>query len=142
MAPEPGAPVGKQVDGEMLSAISTGIVKLHRECFGKGPTGAKTYVLDDAVICVLRDGFTALERTLFESGKGEKVREVRAAFEEAIADRFIEVVESATGQRVVAFVSQAHIAPDLVVQSFFLDRSFSGNGSLVTDGDGNHVEDQ
>src|SRR5689334_7574340 len=40
--------------GHLLSAISTGIVKLMREHYGRGPIKAKTYALDDIIVCVLR----------------------------------------------------------------------------------------
>jgi uncharacterized protein YbcI len=128
--------------GEMLAGISTAIVGLYREHFGKGPTKAKTYALDDVVICVLRDGLTTVEKTLFGRGRGDAVREMRSAFQDAVADRFTSAVESATGRRVVAFMSQAHINPDLAIEVFFLDRSLPANGSLELDGNGEQVPAQ
>jgi uncharacterized protein YbcI len=125
--------------GETLSNISTSIVQLYREHFGKGPTGAKTYILDDLVICVLRDGLTTVEKTLFERGRADTVREVRAAFQDAVADRFTAAVEAATGRRVIAFMSQAHVDPDLAIEVFFLDRSLGSNGSYETDHNGDAV---
>jgi uncharacterized protein YbcI len=125
--------------GEMLSQISTAIVGLYHDHFGKGPTGAKTYVLDDLVICVLRDGLTTVERTLFERGKGDAVREMRSAFQDAVADRFTSAVEEVTRRRVVAFMSQAHINPDLAIEVFFLDGALGENGALEIDGNGDHV---
>jgi uncharacterized protein YbcI len=123
----------------MLSQISTAIVGLYHDHFGKGPTGAKTYVLDDLVICVLRDGLTTVERTLFERGKGDTVREMRSAFQDAVADRFTSAVEEVTRRRVVAFMSQAHINPDLAIEVFFLDGALGENGALEIDGNGDHV---
>ena len=133
-----GTPV--QPTGEMLAKISTAIVQLYRDHFGKGPTGAKTYVLDDLVICVLRDGLTTVEKTLFDRGKSDTVREMRSAFQDAVADRFTSAVEEATGHRVVAFMSQAHIHPDLAIEVFFLDSALPANGSLETDGNGDPVD--
>jgi uncharacterized protein YbcI len=127
--------------GEMLAGISTAIVGLYREHFGKGPTKAKTYALDDVVICVLRDGLTTVEKTLFDRGRADTVREVRSAFQDAVAERFTSAVESLTGRRVVAFMSQAHVDPDLAIEVFFLDRSLSENGSVETDGDGHPAAD-
>jgi hypothetical protein len=54
--------------GEMLAAISTRIVGLLREHYGRGPSRAKSYAMDDCIVCVLRDGFTAHERTILEGG--------------------------------------------------------------------------
>ena len=122
-----------QPRGQVLAEISNSMVRLYREHFGKGPTGAKTYVLDDLVICVLRDGLTTVEKTLFEQGRGDAVREMRAAFQDAVSDRFTGVVESLTGRRVLAFMSQAHVGPDLAIEVFFLDRAMTANGSHETE---------
>ena len=126
--------------GEVLAGISSGIVGLYREHFGKGPTKAKTYVLDDLVICVLRDGLTTVERTLFAKGKADSVREMRTAFQDAVADKFNAVVEDLTGRRVVAFMSQAHVNPDLAIEVFFLDGSIEHNGVHETDGEHDAIE--
>jgi uncharacterized protein YbcI len=128
--------------GEMLSQISTAIVGLYHDHFGKGPTAAKTYVLDDLVICVLRDGLTTIEKTLFERGKGDTVREMRSAFQDAVADRFTSAVEEVTRRRVVAFMSQAHINPDLAIEVFFLDGPLGENGALEIDHNGDHVVEE
>ena len=55
--------------GELLTAISNKIVAILRQHYGRGPIKAKTYVLDDLVVCVLRNGFTAIEQTMVESGR-------------------------------------------------------------------------
>ena len=125
--------------GQMLAGISTSIVGLYREHFGKGPTKAKTYALDDVVICVLRDGLTTVEKTLFGRGRGDAVREMRSAFQDAVADRFTGAVEATTGRRVIAFMSQAHVDPDLAIEVFFLDQALPTNGSLETDANGDPV---
>ena len=124
---------GFQPRGQVLAGISDSMVRLYREHFGKGPTGAKTYVLDDLVICVMRDGLTTVEKTLFEQGRGDAVREMRAAFQDAVSDRFTGVVEDLTGRKVLAFMSQAHVAPDLAIEVFFLDGAVAANGSHETE---------
>lgn len=116
--------------GENLRKISSAVVGLYREHFGKGPTGAKTYVLDDIVICVLRDGLTTVEKTLFERGRGEVVREMRAAFQDAVAERFTSTIERLTDRKVVAFMSQAHVAPDLTIEVFCLDQPVGPVGAI------------
>jgi uncharacterized protein YbcI len=125
---------GRRPSGEVLAGISSGIVGLYREHFGKGPTKAKTYALDDIVVCVLRDGLTRVERTLFAEGRADSVREMRAAFQDAVADKFKAVVEELTGREVIAFMSQAHVNPDLAIEVFFLDGSVIEDGALETDG--------
>jgi len=118
--PQPGS--GSTVTGETLRQVSSAIVGLYREHFGRGPTKAKTYAIDDVLVCVLRDGLTTVEKTLFARGKGSIVREMRSAFQEAVAARFTGAVEQLTGRRVVAFMSQAHVDPDLAVEIFFLEK--------------------
>jgi uncharacterized protein YbcI len=125
---------GPELTGENLRRISSAIVGLYREHFGKGPTGAKTYVLDDMVICVLRNGLTTVERTLFERGKGDVVREMRAAFQDAVAERFTSTVERLTDRKVVAFMSQAHISPDLTIEVFCLDKPVGPVGTMAVEG--------
>jgi uncharacterized protein YbcI len=121
--------------GAVLERVSNAVVGVYREHFGKGPSSAKTYALDDVVICVLRDGLTTAEKTLFSRGRGDAVREMRAAFQDAIADTFTSVLEEITERRVVAFMSQAHIDPDLAIEVFFLDGPVASNGSHDTDGE-------
>jgi uncharacterized protein YbcI len=112
----------QQISGETLSRITSSIVGLYREHFGRGPTAAKTYALDDVVVCVLRDGLTVIEKTLFNGGKADTVRTMRAAFQDAVSHRFTGAIEELTGRKVRAFLSQAHVDPDLAIEVFFLDR--------------------
>ena len=131
----PGEQAPEQVSGETLSRITGAIVALYREHFGRGPTAAKTYALDDVIVCVLRNGLTVIERTLFNGGKADTVRTMRAAFQDAVADRFTGAIEELTDRKVLAFMSQAHVDPDLAIEVFFLDRpvaEFAVNEEILT----------
>ena len=56
------------VGGRLLAEITNRIVAFMREHYGRGPIKAKTYVLDNLIVCVLTDGgFTAIERTMMEA---------------------------------------------------------------------------
>jgi uncharacterized protein YbcI len=108
--------------GEELAEITNGIVQLFSEYYGRGPTRAKSYLLDDTyVVTVLRDTLTTVERTLAETGHGDQVRSVRLTFQEAMADEFKAVVERAMGRRVAAYHSQLLISADLGFELFVLD---------------------
>jgi uncharacterized protein YbcI len=48
--------------GAELAEVTKGMVSLHRRFYGKGPTEAKTYAINDTVICILEGGFTTVER--------------------------------------------------------------------------------
>jgi uncharacterized protein YbcI len=109
--------------GEQLAAVTNGIVKLFREYYGRGPTKAKSYVLDDRiVVCVLEETMTKVEQTLVENGHGDKVREVRLTFQEAMADEFTRTVTECMGRRVLAYHSQLTLEPDIGFEFFVLDQ--------------------
>jgi uncharacterized protein YbcI len=116
--------------GELLTAISNSIVGLLREHYGRGPTRAKTYVLDDLLVCVMRDGFTAIEQTMMEGGQQKRVVELRQDFQVLMESAYREQVERLTGRKVIAFLSQAHVEPDLTIEMFLLDGPVPGFGAL------------
>ncbi len=104
----------------MLTAVSDGIVALLKDFYGKGPTRAKTYYQDDLVVCLLRGGFTRVEETLREAGRGEDVIHQRMAFQEVMRGRFEAVIERATGRRVIGFMSGNQQQPDMLCEVFVL----------------------
>jgi uncharacterized protein YbcI len=107
--------------GEMLAQISTALVQLHSRYYGKGPTKAKSHIVDDTVVCILRGGFTTVERTLIETGAVESVYQMRRSFQQAMEEEFRRVVEAATDRRVIAYMSSIHVEPDLAVEVFVLE---------------------
>jgi uncharacterized protein YbcI len=106
--------------GEILTAISDGMVALLKEFYGRGPTRAKTYYEDDLVVCLLRGGFTRVEKTLLDGGRGHAVIEQRMAFQEVMRARFEDVIEQATGRRVIGFMSGNQQDPDMICEVFIL----------------------
>jgi uncharacterized protein YbcI len=118
------------VGGRLLSEITNRIVALMREHYGRGPIKAKTYVLDNLIVCVLGDGFTAIERTMMEGGESERVLEMRRDFQRVMKTRYGEMVESLTGRKMLAFLSQAHVEPDLTIEMFLMDGPVPGFGAL------------
>ena len=108
--------------GEQLAAVTNGIVRLFRDYYGRGPTKAKSYVLDDRIlVCVLEETMTKVEKTLVENGHGDKVREVRLTFQEAMADEFMAEVSTHMGRKVVAYHSQLTLDPDIGFEFFVLE---------------------
>jgi uncharacterized protein YbcI len=116
--------------GEMLAAISTRIVGLLREHYGRGPSRAKTYAMDDCIVCVLRNGFTAHERTIVDSGQPGRVIAMRQDFQRLMERQYRDTIETITGRKVIAFLSQAHLEPDITLEIFFLDRPMNGAAAL------------
>jgi uncharacterized protein YbcI len=107
--------------GEMLARISTGLVQLHSRYYGKGPTKAKTHMVNDTVVSILKGGFTTVERTMIDEGRLRAVYEMRWSFQAAMEELFTTVVQEATGRNVIAYMSQIHTNPDMAVEIFVLE---------------------
>jgi uncharacterized protein YbcI len=103
-----------------LTAISDGLVALLKEFYGRGPTRAKSYFEDDLVVCVLRGGFSRVEQTLLDGGRGPAVIQQRMEFQDVMRQRFEAVIEDATGQRVIGFMSGNQQEPDMMCEVFIL----------------------
>src|SRR5947199_4225577 len=113
--------------GEVLSAISNRMVQLHKRYYGKGPTKARSYVMGDLVVCLMRGGFTKAEETLIESGRPNLVHEQRREFQEALRKEFAGAIEEVTGRKVSAFMSNTHADPPLIVEIFLLEPKGDGH---------------
>jgi uncharacterized protein YbcI len=108
------------VDGERLAAISSAIVTIFADCYGRGPTKAKTYSFDNYLVTVLEDILTTVERTLVDRGEEDLVRTVRLTFQEAVADRFISEVAEIAGRDVIGYHSQVTFHPPMGFEIFVL----------------------
>jgi uncharacterized protein YbcI len=117
--------------GHLLAAISTSIVGILRDHYGRGPMNAKTYVLDDIIVVVMRgSGFTPLEQTIMDSGEPDRVIAMREDFQRVMAARYKSTIEDLTGRKVLAFLSQAHVEPDITMEIFFVDGPLDGFGAV------------
>ena len=124
-----------QAHGDVLTSISDGMVALLKEFYGRGPTRTKTYYEDDLVVCLLRGGFSRVEQTLLDGGRGASVIRQRMEFQELMRARFEGVIETATGRRVIGFMSGNQQDPDIMCEVFILaptdlvdDHEISGSG--------------
>jgi uncharacterized protein YbcI len=113
---------GQARRGDELAEITNGIVRLFSDYYGRGPTRAKSYLLENRyVVTIVRDTLTAVERTLAEKGEIDLVRRVRLTFQEAMAPSFKGVVEQALGRPVAAYHSQILVEPDVGFEFFLLE---------------------
>jgi uncharacterized protein YbcI len=129
--PRPIASDRPLAGGHLLAAISTSIVGMLHEHYGRGPMKAKTYALDDIIVVVMRgSGFTALEQTIMDSGEPDRVIAMREDFQRVMATRYKETIEELTERKVLAFLSQAHVEPDITMEIFFVDRPLDGFGAV------------
>jgi uncharacterized protein YbcI len=106
---------------EQASAITTAIVSLFREYYGRGPIKAKTFILDDYVLTVLHETLTTAERTLVDDGKETQVREFRLAFQKTMTEQFEGRVAEITGRKVLTYQSQIAFNPEVCFEFFWLE---------------------
>ena len=117
--------------GKLLAAISTAFVSILREHYGRGPMKAKTYALDDLIVVVMRgSGFTPLEQTIMDSGEPDRVIDMREDFQRVMAESYKKRIHELTDRNVVAFLSQAHVEPDITIEIFFMDGPLEGFGAI------------
>jgi uncharacterized protein YbcI len=117
--------------GKLLAEISTKVVGILREHYGRGPMKAKTYVLDDIIVVVMRGaGLTALEKTIMDSGQPQRIVNMREDFQHMMAARYKDLIKELTGREVVAFLSQAHVDPDITMEIFFIDGPLPGFAAM------------
>jgi len=82
---QPDVSRARLAGGHLLAAISTSIVGILRDHYGRGPMKAKTYALDDIIVVVMRgSGFTPLEQTIMNSGNPDRVIAMREDFQRVI----------------------------------------------------------
>jgi uncharacterized protein YbcI len=103
------------------ATISTSAVQLLHEFTGRGPTKAKTVINEDLVTIVLADTLTRGEQRLVDNGRTERVLELRHDYQTVMRDDLVGIVERQLERKVVAFMSQNHIDPDLAVETFVLE---------------------
>ncbi len=107
--------------GATTAAISNSMVGLLHRYTGRGPTRARTTVGERIIVCVMGATLTKGEQSLVQDGKAEVVLHGRRAFQDTIQGDAISAVQELSGRRVVAFMSNNHIEPDLAVEVFILE---------------------
>jgi uncharacterized protein YbcI len=107
--------------GKAAAKVSNAIAALHRDHYGRGPSRTRTVMGSDYVICFLEDTYTPVERTLIDAGRFDTVRATRNAFQDTMREKFSAAVEVAVGRKVIGFLSQVHVDPDLSIETFILE---------------------
>ncbi len=105
----------------LLAAVTTAIVALHERYYHRTPASAKTQLIDDELLaCVMGGVYNDVEKTMIELQRRGEVRETRSAFQIAMKERFISEVERLSGRRVMSFMSDSHVGPDIEIELFVL----------------------
>jgi uncharacterized protein YbcI len=112
--------------GETSADISNAVVRIMSEYTGRGPTKARTHINECLVTVVLHDTLTKGERSLVRGGHRDLVLANRRAYQDTMRPSLTSAVEKITGQRVIAFLSDNHIHPDIAIESFLLAPAVAG----------------
>ena len=111
---------------ELLRRLSRETAKIQKDAFGKGPVSVRSYLFDDLLLVVMRDGLTVAEKTMLEFGQADLVRSFRQTFENEMTSRFVDMVEQVTTRKVLTYQSQIMFDPDVVIEIFVFDRELGG----------------
>jgi uncharacterized protein YbcI len=115
-----------------LREISKAMVKLYKEQFGRGPETVWTrYSGPDAILTVLGNSLTPVERTMLQMGEEQRLRDIRTMFQHATESKFREEVERITGRRVIGFMSGIDVHHDLSSEVFTLEPEASDADSVA-----------
>jgi uncharacterized protein YbcI len=112
---------GRQRPGPAGMAVANAVVHLVRQYTGRGPTQARAEITGDLCTIVLADMLTKAEKKLASDGEAEMVLDMRREFQLTMRDDLIAAVEGALGRKVVAFMSDNHLDPDLAIEVFVLE---------------------
>ena len=110
------APLGDDV----LEAVNDAMVALHERYHGRTPATAHTHMTENMLVCKLGGVYTDVEKTMIELDRSGVVHQTRSAFQRAMEQRFIGVVEKLTHRRVLRFCPVHNVGPDLELELFFL----------------------
>jgi len=107
--------------GSLRAALANAMVGMKKQYYGRGPTAAKAWVLDDYVFVALEGGLARNEETMLADGKEDDVRRYRLSFQETMGDTVMGAVAEITGRRVLTYHSQIVFDPVRTFEIFVLE---------------------
>ena len=107
--------------GSVRAALANAMVGMKKQFYGRGPTAAKAWILDDYVFVALEGGLTRNEETLLADGKEDLVRSYRLSFQETMTSVVTQAVTEITGRRVLTYHSQIVFDPTRTFEMFVLE---------------------
>jgi uncharacterized protein YbcI len=107
--------------GTTAAAISNATVRIVREFTGRGPTKASTVINRDSVMVLMAETLTKAEHALIDASKSALVLQMRHEFQRTMRADLVAAVEMNMERKVIAFMSDNHVDPDLAVEVFVLE---------------------
>ena len=116
-----GGSMPDEPGGSVRAALANAMVGMKKQFYGRGPTAAKAWILDDYVFVALEGGLTRNEETLLADGKEDLVRSYRLSFQETMTSVVTQAVTEITGRRVLTYHSQIVFGPTRTFEMFVLE---------------------
>ena len=116
-----GGSMPDEPGGSVRAALANAMVGMKKQFYGRGPTAAKAWILDDYVFVALEGGLTRNEETLLADGKEDLVRSYRLSFQETMTSVVTQAVTEITGRRVLTYHSQIVFEPTRTFEMFVLE---------------------
>lgn len=116
-----GGSMPDEPGGSVRAALANAMVGMKKQFYGRGPTAAKAWILDDYVFVALEGGLTRNEETLLADGKEDLVRSYRLSFQETMTSVVTQAVAEITGRRVLTYHSQIVFGPTRTFEMFVLE---------------------
>jgi uncharacterized protein YbcI len=114
---DPSAPAPSDVADE----IEREVLRVHEDSYGTGASAVHVHLDGDFVLVILDVVLTPAERTLFDAGHMDTIKNTRESYQHAIAPTFTAIIERATGRKVASFLSAMSIEPLYSAELFRLE---------------------
>jgi uncharacterized protein YbcI len=118
---EAGGSMPGEPGGSARAALANAMVGMKKQFYGRGPTAAKAWILDDYVFVAMEGGLTRNEETLIADGKEDLVRRYRLSFQETMREATTTAVTEITGREVLTYHSQIVFHPTRAFEIFLLE---------------------
>jgi uncharacterized protein YbcI len=116
-----GGKMPNEPGGSTRAALANAMVGMKKQFYGRGPTAAKAWILDDYVFVAMEGGLTRNEETLLADGKEDLVRSYRLSFQETVGPKVMEAVAGLVGRPVLTYHSQIVFHPPRTFEIFVLE---------------------
>jgi uncharacterized protein YbcI len=116
-----GGTMPQEPGGSIRTALANAMVGMKKQLYGRGPTAAKAWILDDYVFVAMEGGLTRNEETLLADGKDDLVRGYRLSFQETVGPKVMAAVEELVGRKVLTYHSQIVFHPPRTFEIFVLE---------------------
>ena len=110
-----------EAGGSLRTAVANAMVGMMKQFYGRGPTAAKAWILDDYVFVAMEGGLTRNEETLLADGKEDLVRRYRLSFQATMGPTTMAAIAEILGRRVLTYHSQVVFDPPRAFEIFVLE---------------------